>query len=389
MNNIFPVIETIDDVLPAIQNKPEFIVAERDNYTVVNYVVTMPDTFENPFEEGISADEALYRKIRRECRGLIFSSSGKIISRPFSKFFNVNEKEETQIDKIDMSQPYRLFTKLDGSFIRPLPIGGQMFFATKMGITDIATQAYNFTDNHFEYIEFSFYCVDNNYTPIFEYISPNNRIVINYYVDNLVCLGIRNNYTGEYVNNFDEICALYNIPVVEHFNTNQIEKEGFARFIEDARNQTGIEGYVLRFDNGYMVKIKTEEYVLFHRSKEKSESEHLIIQPIVNEQIDDLKGLLFKEDLEKVNEIEKWFWQSIQNQEYKYLELQRTAYELSSGDKKKFALEIAPKMEKSDASVVFQIFDGSKDIKSVLLDRVKRNSNRVKQYDEFKNKFMI
>ena len=35
----FPRIEHIDDVLPAIQDSPEFIVVEKDGYKIVNYVV--------------------------------------------------------------------------------------------------------------------------------------------------------------------------------------------------------------------------------------------------------------------------------------------------------------------------------------------------------------
>ena len=41
----FPHINHINDVLPAIKDSPEFIVAEREHYNVVNYVVAHPETF--------------------------------------------------------------------------------------------------------------------------------------------------------------------------------------------------------------------------------------------------------------------------------------------------------------------------------------------------------
>ena len=59
-------------------------------------------------------------KIRRECRGLIFhAETGKLLSRRFHKFFNVNELDETDAEVIDLSKPYVLLEKLDGSFIAP------------------------------------------------------------------------------------------------------------------------------------------------------------------------------------------------------------------------------------------------------------------------------
>ena len=37
----FPHITHINDVLPAIEGRDEFIVAEREHYTVINYMVAM------------------------------------------------------------------------------------------------------------------------------------------------------------------------------------------------------------------------------------------------------------------------------------------------------------------------------------------------------------
>ena len=110
----FPKIQTIQDVLPHIQGRDEFVVAERDSYTVINYIVSMSDTFE------MSGPNDLTGAIRRECRGLIFDKAGVLISRPFHKFFNVNEREETQMNVIDLGQPHVIMEKMDGSMIRPL-----------------------------------------------------------------------------------------------------------------------------------------------------------------------------------------------------------------------------------------------------------------------------
>lgn len=60
--------------------------------------------------------------IRRELRGLIFSAAdGTVISRRFHKFFNIGELPETQPEKVDMSIPFVVLEKLDGSMIGTSP----------------------------------------------------------------------------------------------------------------------------------------------------------------------------------------------------------------------------------------------------------------------------
>ena len=82
MNYEFSTIRTIDDVLPHIEGREEFIVAEREGYKVINYVVAMADTFD------MTGPSDLGGAIRRECRGLKFAPNGEIAARPFFKFFN-------------------------------------------------------------------------------------------------------------------------------------------------------------------------------------------------------------------------------------------------------------------------------------------------------------
>jgi len=130
----FPEIYNIKDVLPAIKDRPEFVVAEKEGYTVVNYNVCFHDTFPDvngEFKTIGSLEERnlpqYQAKIRRECRGIIFDSkTGDIIRRPYHKFFNVNEREETQENQINLGHPHVIVEKLDGSMIAPFIVDGQM-----------------------------------------------------------------------------------------------------------------------------------------------------------------------------------------------------------------------------------------------------------------------
>lgn len=69
----FPVIRHINDVLPAIEGRDGFYVADKGDYKVINYH-SIIDTF----GAITDVDEAM----RRECRGIKFFPDGSIMARP-------------------------------------------------------------------------------------------------------------------------------------------------------------------------------------------------------------------------------------------------------------------------------------------------------------------
>lgn len=189
----FPQITRIDDILKAIEGRPEFIVAEREHFDVVNYMVSMPTSFE------MEGPDDYYGALRRECRGIKFFKDGTIGARPFHKFFNIGEKEETQSNLLDFNQDHTIVTKLDGSMIHPMKIENDIRWMTKMGITDVSLQAEEFINKNRKYKDFGNWCVLNDMTPLFEWCSRKQKIVIDYPEDNLVLLAVRHNISGEYV----------------------------------------------------------------------------------------------------------------------------------------------------------------------------------------------
>ena len=195
MNYDFPEIDHIDDVIPHIEDWQEFKVMQKDWYTVINYMVAFEETF------SLVRERSHYNmKIRRECRGMIFdTATGNLISRPYHKFFNVGEREETNLDKIDLTQPHVVLEKLDGSMIRPIPTPEGFRLGTKAGITDVAMNAEYFVADKPQYREFILECINQGLTPIFEWVSRKNRIVVDYPEDNLILTAIRNTATGEYL----------------------------------------------------------------------------------------------------------------------------------------------------------------------------------------------
>jgi len=197
INYTFPIIHHIDDVLPHINGRQEFKVMRKDWYTVINYVVNFGETFD--WDET----DVLGSAMRRECRGLIFNAeTGLLISRPLHKFFNVGERPEIPIDSVDLFTPHIILLKCDGSMVRPIPLPDKSGWrlGTKAGITDVAMNAEVWIANKPNYIKFVNDCITQNLTPIFEWVSRKNRIIIDYPEDDLILLAIRHNYIGEYLN---------------------------------------------------------------------------------------------------------------------------------------------------------------------------------------------
>lgn len=114
-----------------------------------------------------------------ECRGLVFDSSGNCISRSFQKFFNLNETDETQYNVVKGKAIRQVADKRDGSLITPVLVGGNIYWKSKKSFySDVAVDAAKNVPN--ELIPFVLSYLLDDKTPIYEYTSPQNRVVIDY-----------------------------------------------------------------------------------------------------------------------------------------------------------------------------------------------------------------
>jgi RNA ligase len=371
MNYQFPEIRAIEDVLPHIEGRSEFIVAEREFGTVINYVVSMADTFD------MTGPDDLGGAIRRECRGIIFDTEGRIMSRPFHKFFNVNEKEETQMHKLelDMLFDHVIMEKMDGSMIRPVRLNGMVRLATKMGITDIAIEAEKLlTPEQYEWLEDT---MSDNLTPIFEYIAPTNKIVIEYSEPKLVLLAMRGNFSGKYV--------MPNFAPFEIVPQYGSVEGGLSEYIARAREMQGREGDIIRFANGHMLKIKNDWYVRIHKTKDLIRSDRNIADIIVNEQLDDVLPLLDASDLVLVRAYEQRFDAALENVVGRLEGLVTLARVLHGGVKKEVAINFVPNLiNKEDAAFIFSALDG-KELRPLVIKRIKDSVGNGPKYEAMMN----
>lgn len=383
MNYEFPIIERLEDVLPAIEGRDEFIVAEREFGTVVNYVVAFADTFDIDYNDVMENHGRMIPKgvMRRELRGLIFDRDGKLMSRPFEKFFNVNEREETQLHVIDMSQPHVIMEKMDGSMIRPLLVDGKLRLGTKMGITDTGTAAeavLNSFDDADRKIAWMLDTMASGVTPLFEFVSPNNRIVIEYATADLVFLGARDNRTGGYLD-LDYIDAPFMI--VPRYGS---VDGSFEDYIARQRGKEGREGDIIMFANGHKLKIKNDWYVRIHKVKDKIRDDRHILALILENEIDDVMPHLDESDFARVRKLEADFHAAFRSKVREIEFAARDAWLAANFNKKALATEILPKSEidKDDWQFVFKYADGKDDFYAMVMDRVRSRLGNTAKYNE-------
>jgi RNA ligase len=370
MNYQFPIIRHISDVLPHIEGRDEFVVAEREDYTVINYIVAMADTFD------MTGPDDLGGAIRRECRGLIFDRDGNLMSRPFHKFFNVNERAETQTHEIDMSQPHVIMEKMDGSMIRPILIDGYLRLATKMGVTNVAMDAEAWLAAQPD-AEVKRDFLSNSVgktTPIFEWVSPFNQIVLAYEEADLVYLGDRDNTTGEYW--FDENAPFTKVPRYGSIEGNIID------YINRQRGAEGREGDIIRFADGHMLKVKNDWYVRIHKTIDRITFDRNIVDLIINEEVDDVIPMLPTVQVERIRNFETRFWAAFKVKEDMLLADRNICSQLYEDDRKRIALEYIPTLpNKADAQFVFRMLDGSS-IRDLLLEHVRKSISTNTKWEQ-------
>ena len=205
--------------------------------------------------------------IVRECRGLILDEANdwKVVSFPFTKFFNAEEPNAAKIDwKSAVVQE-----KLDGSIMSMYWYNGQWRVASN-GSPDAGGNVHGFEMTFSELFWQTFKDMgyelpmisQTHFTFIFELTSPYNRIVVPYRKAGLTLIGIRNNITQKE----EPIRALCypNYQKVKTFALDSMES-----IINTFADFSGIdsEGYVVVDGQFNRVKIKHPNYVSLHHLK--------------------------------------------------------------------------------------------------------------------------
>lgn len=198
--------------------------------------------------------EGKWDNITKSCRGLILDRDGNVVAKSFDKFFNLEEHKPEEIPNED----FEVYEKLDGSLGILFWYQGKWILASKGSfVSDQAIKGKNILTS-----KYSVEPIPKGYTTLVEIIYPENRIVCNYGDDEvLVVLSMISNASGKELD-YDSLLKINEetgLPVIKKYDGIQDYKTLKSLISKDR------EGYVVRFRNGFRMKVKGEEYVRLHR----------------------------------------------------------------------------------------------------------------------------
>ena len=351
---MFPEIREIGDILPYIRDKDEFRVHDKRDYIVMDYVVHKEDTFDSP--------QAM------EARGHKYWPDGTIAARLLHKFFNLGERRDLEDQYFTNS--FRWFEKADGSLVHFLPIGGQLRAMTKAGITEVSELCEREVEFHPDFWSALQDILDCGLTPIFEFTSPNNRIVIPYKKPELTLIAVRDNVTGEY-QPLDDYAAVLHVPRVKEYTDITLG---------DVREWVDREGVVLVWDSGYRVKCKADDYLLKHKTKDQLSQEKNVLEFVIDDKVDDLAGILDSDDFNRVKVYKNGVLDRIQE---KALMIHGLVDDLSHLERRDVAKFVTQNLEKPEQSCFWQAY-GGKDPRVAICELVKKNLTSQTRIDNIR-----
>lgn len=197
-----------------------------------------------------------WNEVTLACRGLVTDDEGNVVARPVSKFFNF---QEPQSQSIDFTQPFEVFTKLDGCLAIVFWYQDQWVFASRGSFTSDHSEriAHIFQTQHEEALRY----MDRSLTYCFELLDPEFRIVVDYGSQSqVVLLAAFDTQTGEEALNICDQLAPLLYTVDRHDGLSDSTME-----MLHGLNVQGEEGYVIRFADGSRCKVKFTDYCELHR----------------------------------------------------------------------------------------------------------------------------
>lgn len=225
-----------------------------------------------------------WSEVVQMCRGLIIYCDAnhypcaycRVISRPFHKFFNLNQTDETKESHLLTLGEPTITEKMDGWFgimwsLKDCEGAYHYGVASRGSFTstgaEFATQKLQKLVKYGAVEEFP-----EGYSPIFEIIFKEGKIVVDYPFEGLVLLGCVNNATGEELS-YDQLQAVWsriagysadNRPWIRLVKAHRMSIDDC--LVSDKKN---FEGFVVSYARPGMypikAKVKLEDYKRLHR----------------------------------------------------------------------------------------------------------------------------
>lgn len=234
---------------------------------------TLPLTIWN-YSEKVQY-EGLWDEVTVQCRGLITeNNTGKVLVRPFTKFFNYEEVVGKNVIPLKGDYVY-VQEKMDGSLGILFYYEGEWIMATRGSFTsEQAIRGMEILKERYPVFDRAWL---QEYAYLVELIYPENRIVVDYGKEKITFLSavLNEGFTGWKSTDETELhwtmsCSIFAangikksdiVKTEQHFN---FSDELYKSLKE--KNENNKEGFVLRFFPGnFRMKIKFEDYVRLHK----------------------------------------------------------------------------------------------------------------------------
>ena len=281
------------------------MVVDGYNVSVFNYRLAQWKDFVNPIEDKPHVKA-------HEMRGLtfVFNKDGSLFNRYvlLEKFFNLNQVPDSLYSVVKNYKIKFINNKEDGSiasFVK-LP-NGKIVGKSKMGFDNDQADGINRVyKTNSEVKSFVDWCLVNEIVPIFEYVAPNNRIVLRYPSEELILLRLRDNKTGKHIDIRDHLDKIGSIRVAPF----EDDVKDLDHLIELTATQVDKEGSIVtcedEFGRDFFFKIKTPWYVSLHGLlTDDIYKENIIIKNILDDKIDDILGQIPEDQIETHDRINK------------------------------------------------------------------------------------
>jgi len=225
-------------------------------------------------------------------RGIIINSNtGEIIAYPFRKFFNFFEYKEYGIKLPKL--PYEVTQKCDGVMIIPYPYKETLCLSSRGEFqNDYIKKAEKI--QYFDWLDLE------NYTFMFELISPSysklqNKsgfLVTKYDTEDLILVGMRENQTNALLMP-TEVIQYAQKNDLHHFSLVDLTLQKLSKICTRFEKNTE-EGWVITYQNGFMVKLKRLEHIHYFASI-KEITEKTILRALLQNQYESFKQTLPEE----------------------------------------------------------------------------------------------
>jgi T4 RnlA family RNA ligase len=309
--------------------------------SVFNYRLAQYRDFVTPLENR--PDVKAY-----EMRGLtfVFNTDGTLYKRflLLEKFFNLNQVPESAYSIVKNYKIKFVNNKEDGSIASYIQLpNGKILGKSKMGFDNEQANGINRVyRTRTDVKEFVDWCIDNNITAIFEYVSPANRIVLRYLEEDLILLRMRDNSTGKHLDIKDHLDKIGTIRIAPF----EDDSKDLDSLIEVNATQVDKEGVIVQTEDEYgkdfFFKIKTPWYCERHGLLTNDlYREHIIVGYILDDKIDDILGQVpedEKEAHERINKIISIIKKAVSDKEDDIKKSYQVFLDMGS-DRKEYALK--------------------------------------------------